>query len=203
MRDLRLALRVCSQEEQRRREELHPQLNVHMQPVDRAVTHATSELSLSDGSQLSPGTIADGSSGRAEDHLVAAVCDGVDLDRVMPDTMNRLAINGDVETMHACWKLGIELDGPPAADGSVPLVTGAFYGRRALVSLLMEFGADVNRTDGFGMTALIAAAGMGHTDILMILLEANADISIASANGRTALGMAGKGLRSGLDGGWG
>lgn len=60
----------------------------------------------------------------------------------------------------------------------------AWSGHEEIVRLLIADGADVNKTDLEGRTALIAAAYMGHTDIVTHLLDHGADIDHADADGK-------------------
>lgn len=55
------------------------------------------------------------------------------------------------------------------------------------MKLLLSHGADVNKTDLEGRTALIAAAYMGHTEIVNHLLDHGADIDHADSDGMQIL----------------
>ncbi len=68
-----------------------------------------------------------------------------------------------------------------------PLMMAALRGQLALVRLLIEKGADVNKT---GWTPLHYAATGGHTEIITLLLENHAYIDAESPNGTTPLMMA-------------
>ena len=70
-----------------------------------------------------------------------------------------------------------------------------------MVSLSLEFGAEVNHLDYFGRTALIDAARAGHEDIVRILLDHDADTNIQSgkdAGRKTALMLAAWGGRENI-----
>jgi len=73
-----------------------------------------------------------------------------------------------------------------SADES-PLMMAALNGHVALVRLLIQKDADVNKP---GWTALHYAATNGHIDVMDLLLEENAYIDATSPNGTTPLMMA-------------
>ena len=58
---------------------------------------------------------------------------------------------------------------------STPLFIAAQAGRADTVQLLLEAGADVNRTDNYA-TPLIAAVLSGSEETIKLLLEAGADV---------------------------
>ena len=62
------------------------------------------------------------------------------------------------------------------------------FGRLAVVQALLEAGADVNRQDENGYTALMWTALRGdHAKVVAQLIRAGADLNIKDKNGRTAL----------------
>lgn len=68
----------------------------------------------------------------------------------------------------------------------------AFCAQESAVRFLLGAGADVNRPNSYGRTALHVAVGCspildGHHDVIKLLLEAGADINAQDDNGRTAL----------------
>ena len=54
----------------------------------------------------------------------------------------------------------------------------------------MEAGADKDKADNRGVTALQAASQLGHAEIARLLVEDGADKDLAAHDGRTALMMA-------------
>ena len=68
-----------------------------------------------------------------------------------------------------------------------PLMMAAFDNQLGLAKLLIEKGADVNKT---GWTPLHYAATKGHVEMMKLLLEMHAYIDAESPNGTTPLMMA-------------
>ena len=52
---------------------------------------------------------------------------------------------------------------------------------------MIEAGADVNRQDSTGRTALMWASREGHLESVNVLLVARANVNTRDSNGRTAL----------------
>ena len=68
-----------------------------------------------------------------------------------------------------------------------PLVKAAFCNHVDVVRLLLEFRAEVDRRDRWGMTPLIAAAKEGHDECVRVLLDAGAAVDASEETGRRAL----------------
>jgi ankyrin repeat protein len=85
----------------------------------------------------------------------------------------------------------------PDDRGHTPLSLAACRGYEAVVKLLLENGADVNRAEAnavnvFGRTPLHWASENGHVEVVKLLLENGADVNRAEVNavnvfGRTPL----------------
>ena len=58
------------------------------------------------------------------------------------------------------------------------------------VRVLLDIGADVNRVDENGVSALQAASANGHREIVRLLLDAGADINHVNRDGISALQIA-------------
>ena len=75
--------------------------------------------------------------------------------------------------------------------GNTPLLIAAEAGDEVMVSLLIEFGADVNATDVADNTPLMHAAWEGHAGLVRLLAAAGADLELVNReDGDTALTQA-------------
>jgi len=63
-------------------------------------------------------------------------------------------------------------------------------GDEEMVALLLAYGADPDRQDVAGATALMWGAHRGHVDVVKKLLAAQANVSICNRAGYTALKLA-------------
>ncbi|XP_030775611.1 ankyrin repeat and SAM domain-containing protein 6 isoform X2 [Rhinopithecus roxellana] len=75
-------------------------------------------------------------------------------------------------------------------DGATPLMLAAVTGQLALVQLLVERHADVDKQDSVhGWTALMQATYHGNKDIVKYLLNQGADVTLRAKNGYTAFDL--------------
>lgn len=76
--------------------------------------------------------------------------------------------------------------------GWTALIAETVSGNIDRVSLLLERGADPNRRDRTGQTALMYAAGRGDagSNLVQLLISYGADINLADNDGNTALDVA-------------
>jgi ankyrin repeat protein len=65
------------------------------------------------------------------------------------------------------------------------LTWASWWGHTEVVRLLLERGADVNRPDYRGDTALMLASAMGREEIAREVLRAGADVQARDHEGRT------------------
>jgi ankyrin repeat protein len=71
-----------------------------------------------------------------------------------------------------------------------PLMGAAEHGHQEIVSILLTSGANVNKVNSEGKTALSLAAEKGHLEIVKLLLAAGADIYACTNNlSETPLGL--------------
>lgn len=60
-------------------------------------------------------------------------------------------------------------------------------GKKPIVNILLEAGADVNMANAHGNTPLFVAAQNGHDVVVITLLQAGADANKANKTGKTPL----------------
>lgn len=71
-------------------------------------------------------------------------------------------------------------------DGQSTLIWAVHYNRPGMARLLIEYGADVDRPDRMGYTALIYAAELNNLEICKILIDRGANPSHANMEGKRA-----------------
>ncbi|KAH6687258.1 hypothetical protein F5X68DRAFT_152764 [Plectosphaerella plurivora] len=74
-----------------------------------------------------------------------------------------------------------------AFDGRTALNHAIETGNEAIVGLLLDNGAHVNRPDQYGKTALIHASTSGNENVIQLLLDSGACVNHLDHGGRTAL----------------
>ena len=74
--------------------------------------------------------------------------------------------------------------------GCTPLIHAAMIGDINVMKFLIDAGADVNRNDCKGNTALLISSQQDRSDIVKLLINSGADVNIPDKTGKTALMMA-------------
>jgi uncharacterized protein len=85
--------------------------------------------------------------------------------------------------------------------GRTAIMWAAFRGKKEIVRLLIEHGAEINARDDWkgnmtkpdgteGWTPLIFAADSDHEEVVRILIEKGADVNVKTKSGITALSLA-------------
>ncbi len=77
-------------------------------------------------------------------------------------------------------------------DGMSALFWAVYHEEAAMVSLLLDAGADANVQNRYGLTPLIQASTTGNGEIISMLLDAGADANARTLQGDTALMNAAK-----------
>jgi ankyrin repeat protein len=80
---------------------------------------------------------------------------------------------------------GMSADG--RSSGMPPLVEASRRSHTAIALTLIDFGAEVNAKDRYGVTALMYAAISGSPEIMERLIKEGADVNAKDIDGRTAL----------------
>ncbi|HEX6850380.1 MAG TPA: ankyrin repeat domain-containing protein [Candidatus Polarisedimenticolaceae bacterium] len=105
--------------------------------------------------------------------------------------LGRALIGGDVEQARRLVKEGADINAPQSVRYGEPiLVRLAVLPSASGVKTAIELGADPNRGDFVGRTALMVAAAANRTEAMRLLIDAGADVNLEAAAGRTALGAA-------------
>lgn len=101
--------------------------------------------------------------------------------------LHRAAEGGDAAACARLIESGVSVDAPFCDSRETPLMGASFNGHAPIVRFLLAKGADANKTNAFGRTALARASYRGWTEIVGLLLEAGADIDKANSGGETPL----------------
>lgn len=96
------------------------------------------------------------------------------------------AATGDIEQLRTQLEQpGFDVDAINPQTGSTLLNSAVFLGQHAVVELLVDNGADVNKPNADQATALHLAAFMGRSDTAELLLAAGSDRNATDGNGST------------------
>ena len=103
----------------------------------------------------------------------------------------RAAMLGNVEEVTRLLSSGmVDVNCIKGEYHSTPLWVASFMGKKKVVELLLERGADPDETDINGRTPLWVAANSGKTDVVQMLLDGGADPNKTDNHGKTPLWMA-------------
>lgn len=106
-----------------------------------------------------------------------------------PLQMAKAAINNDCSKIKLLYRLGVN----PDKDGFLiggPLHCAAGKGNIKATTLLLEYGADINRVDGYGDTPLHRAVLSAQNEMVKLLLEAGSKLNMPNKEGKTPLDLA-------------
>lgn len=102
------------------------------------------------------------------------------------DTVVHLASKvDDPKYLEVLVKAGVDVNVPNATTRSPPLASAALMKREPQIRMLLDAGADPNRTDRTGNTPLHAAAKQGDAGVALLMLERGADPLTRNAQGAT------------------
>ena len=88
----------------------------------------------------------------------------------------RAARRGQADTVRFFLEKGVA---PDASEGEItPLMAASFRGHYDVVTMLLEAGASVHKTDGAGQSALHSAAIGGHAQVLELLVKSDSKIDL-------------------------
>ena len=87
-------------------------------------------------------------------------------------------------------RAGVEVDLAEKRFGETPLIQAAVQGFDAFVRVLLQHGADPNKSRNDGVTPLHVAAQCGHPKVASLLIEKRANIKKVNDHKRTPIKMA-------------
>lgn len=96
------------------------------------------------------------------------------------------ASNGDVEILQLLFDYKADFN-RHASDHWYPLHLSVFKNKHNATVFLVEHGADVNRTNNKGQTALMFAVSHGRTDDVRFLIKNKANLKFVDANKDTLM----------------
>lgn len=105
---------------------------------------------------------------------------------------NMAAYEGNIARMRILYALGVKANEAGCSSRScfAPIIHAGWGGHPEAIQFLIDRGADVNKTNPFGMTALMFAGYCGHDEAIELLLLRGAEVNMSDKNGNTALSYA-------------
>ena len=128
-----------------------------------------------------------------DDMVPALLAAGVDIEVTDAKGYTALVLasyNGQESTTVLLLKHGAAVDGAHDAQGNTALMGVCFKGYLPIAHILIDAGADVNRRNGVGQTALMMAALFNQGAIIDLLLANGADAGLTDAAGNTVSTLA-------------
>ncbi|GIW87841.1 MAG: glucan biosynthesis protein [Isosphaeraceae bacterium] len=107
-----------------------------------------------------------------------------------PRTLADAVRIGDRQQVRGLIAAGGDVNRPDSQFGAPPLVWAALRGDLETTRLLLDAGADPNRSSADRSTALHSAAFFGQAEIVRLLLDRGADVNARQAAGATPLDSA-------------
>ena len=95
--------------------------------------------------------------------------------------------NGDLQQVQNSLATSPQLLNAANDRGFTPLIMATYLDQINIVKELLEKGADVNRQDAAGNTALMGVCFKGNAEIADLLIQGGATINLQNANQSTAL----------------
>ncbi len=107
---------------------------------------------------------------------------------VTPEALKQAIKSNDLETAKGLLATRqIDLNEEIFYGHKSALMVAAKYGRTEMVSLLLDYGADIDISDADGEKALLYAAEKGHAEVISLLIEKEANIHAENLDGYTVL----------------
>jgi ankyrin repeat protein len=103
------------------------------------------------------------------------------------ETLYDAAVRGDLALVMKELERGADPNGIHRSIPEIPIVGAAREGRLKIIKLLIEHGADKERGDLAGCTALHMAAWKGHLEIVRYLVREGMKIDVKDKDGDTPL----------------
>jgi ankyrin repeat protein len=103
------------------------------------------------------------------------------------DAFVKAAETGDTAAVTAFLDKHISAIEQKNSDGYTALIKAAREGKKTVVELLLDKGAQVDGRDKYNWSPLITAASTGRTEVVALLLEKGAEMGATAQEGWTAL----------------
>lgn len=116
------------------------------------------------------------------------------LQRPEADPLTAAVRGGDVAVVRVFLARGADPDAHSGVNDWPLLLHAVHKNQLATAEALLDGGADIDRPDPSGTTALMMAAGYGNDAMVKLLLARGADLDLTSHKGQTALDFALRGV---------